>query len=72
MIGIGCMDVDYPGRDETWDLETGCNSRIVDTLILCLMCAAGGDGECKGSVKCMGYFLPIGSQASAAVEKIAY
>ena len=33
------------------------------------MCAAGGIGVCQGSVKCVGYLLLIGSQASAVVEK---
>ena len=33
------------------------------------MCAAGGIGVCQGSVKCVGYLLLIGSQASAVVEQ---
>ena len=36
-------------------MGTGSNTWILDILILCLMCVAGGIGACLSSVKCVGY-----------------
>ena len=41
-------------------------------FVLLVMCAASGRSACQSSVKCVGYFITIGSQASAAAAKISF